>query len=158
MTFDSCSLPTFIELDATTPHCRLLPPGLSSQSSPRLWTACATTKKPLPNGLMAKPHSVPVTPYDLMFFIIPILITTWSWTATTYISMTAHTHPLRRVRFKTKSSHLPKKSRHPFALLCGRGLPGTHSLHYKRPILMNFGTAPFNPTTTPSTITSHTKT
>ena len=70
----------------------------------------------------------------------------------------AHTHPLRRVRFKTKSSHLPKKSRHPFALLCGRGLPGIHSLHYKRLILMSFGIALFSPTTTPSTTTSHIKT
>ena len=148
----------FIEPDATTPHCRLLPPGLSSQSSRRLWTACATTKKPLPSGLMAKPQSVPVTLYDLMLFIIPNLITTWSWRATTYISMKAHTHPSQRVRFKTKSSHPPKKSRHPFALLCGRGLPGTHSLHYKRPILMNFGPVLFTPTTTPSTITSRTKT
>ena len=142
----------------TTPHCRLLPPGLSSQSSPRLWTACAITKKPLQNGLMAKPQSVPVTPCDLMPFMIPNLITTWSWTATTYISMMAHTHPLRRVRFKTKFSHLPKKSRHPFALLCGRGLPGTHSLPYKRPILMSFGIALFSPTITPSTTTSHIKT
>ena len=147
-----------IEPDATTPHCRLLPPGLSSQSSRRLWTACATTKRPLPSGLMARPQNVPVTLYDLMLFIITNLITTWSWRATTYISMKAHTHPSRRVRFKTKSSHPPKKSRHPFALLCGRGLPGTHSLHYKRPILMSFGIALFSPTTTPSTITSHTKT
>ena len=37
-------------------------------------------------------------------------------------------------------------------------LPGTHSLPYKSPILMSFGTALFNPTTTPSTTTSHTKT
>ena len=101
-------------------------------------------------------QSVPVTPCDLMPFMIPNLITT-SWTATTYISMMAHTHPLRRIRFKTKSSHLPKRSRHPFAWLYGRGLPGTHSLPYKTPILMSFGIALFSPTTTPSTTTSHIK-
>ena len=89
---------------------------LSSRSSRRLWTACATTRKPLPSGLTAKPQSVPATHYDLMLFIITNLITTWSWRATTYISMKAHTHPSRRVRFKTKSSHPPKKSRHPLRL------------------------------------------
>ena len=120
--------------------------------------ACAITKKPLQNGLMAKPQSVPVMPCDLMPFMLPNPITTWSWTATTYISRMAHTHPLRLVRFKTKSSHLPKKSRHRFAWLCGRGLPGTHSLPYKSPILMSSGIVLFNPTTTPSTTTSLTKT
>ena len=97
-------------------------------------------------------------PCDLMLFVVSHPINTWSSTATTYISMMAHTHPLRLVRFKTKSSHLPKKSRHRFAWLCGHGLPETHSLPYKSPILMSFGIVLFNPTTTHSTTTSLTKT
>ena len=43
---DGCSPSTFIKLDITTPHCRLLPRQLFSQSSPRWWIACAITKKP----------------------------------------------------------------------------------------------------------------
>ena len=42
--------------------------------------------------------------------------------------------------------------------LCGHGLPGTHSLHYQKHILMRFGTDPFTPTTMLSITTSRTKT
>ena len=104
---------------------------------------------------MTKPHIVHVMPCDLMPFMVSTLITTWSSTATTYISMMAHTHPLRLDRSKTKSSHLLKKSRHRFAWLCGHGLPETHSLPYQSPILMNFGIVLFNPTTTHNNHITH---
>ena len=156
--FGGCSPFTFITLDITTPHCRPLSRRLSSQNFSRWWIACAITKKPLQDGLTAKPQSVPAMFYALMPFVFFNSITTWSWTATTYISRMAHTHSLRLVRFKTKSFHLSRKFRHRFAWLCGRGLPGTHSLSYKSFILMSFGIVLFNFTTTPSTTTSLTKT
>ena len=99
-----------------------------------------------------------VRPYDNMCAILIILINTWSLMEIVYTSPMHLLHLLLLAPFRTKSSHHPKKFTHPFVWPCDHGLPGTHSLHYQRHILMHSGNDPSTPTIWPSTTTSPTRT
>ena len=118
----------------------------------------AITKKQLQNGRTVRLQNVHVRPYDNMCAILIILINTWSLMEIVYTSPMHLLHPLLLAHFRTKSSHHPKKSTHPFVWPCDHGLPGTHSLHYQRHISMHSGNDPFTLTIWLSTTTSPTRT
>ena len=134
MISDSFSPPTSTAPNTTILLYRLHPLVLYLQSSPRSWTVCATTKKQLQSGLTARTQNVPAWPSDNMQPLLINLINTWFSMETAYTSPMHPLHPLLRAHFRTKSSHPPRKYIHPFARLCGHGLPGTHSLHYQKHI------------------------
>ena len=142
----------------TTLPYRLHPPVLYLQSSHRSWTVYAITKKQLQNGRTVRLQNVPVRPYNNIYAILIVLINTWSLMEIVYSSPIHLLHPLLLAHFRTKSSHHPQKSTHPFVWPCDHGLPGTHSLHYQRHISMHSGNDPFTPTIWPSTTTSPTRT
>ena len=142
----------------TTPHCKFLPLALYSPNTPQSWTVYAITRRWLHNGLQETNHNV----LALHFADLPRPLyqttNTSSWTGTNYSLTTAHSPPFPRDHFRTKSSHLQKKSTRHYSQHSRRGLPAILYLPYLETQSKQCGYRPYANTIVHFKITSLTKT
>ena len=156
--FDASSLRTLRSPRTTIPHCKLPLLASCSPNTPPSWTAYATTKKQLPNGLQEPYHNVHALHFNALPTSLLRKINTSFWMATNSSSMTAHSHPFLQDPFRTKYFHHPKKSTRHYFLPFRRGPLAIHYLLSLETPSKHCGYRPFVNIMLPFAITSPTRT